>query len=138
MGCTLLLVLVRMVDVINLCRNISDGVRPFMPPCSLVSLYAFTKISYLSLPSSMFGISSTARNSFFTILLYASIFPCNCLNETCFPAVDHGWSNVVPPAYFGHRRTCGQYFQHYIGLLFSSPSSTWHILYPPKCILRLA
>ena len=36
-----------MVDVINLCRNISDGVRPFMPPCSLVSLYAFTNISYL-------------------------------------------------------------------------------------------
>jgi hypothetical protein len=50
-----------MVDVINLCRNISDGVRPFMPPCSLVSLYAFTKISYLSLPSFMFGISSIAR-----------------------------------------------------------------------------
>ena len=58
MGYTLLLVLVCIVDVINLCRNISDGVRPFIPPCSLVSLYAFTKISYLSLPSSMFGISS--------------------------------------------------------------------------------
>ena len=74
MGYTLLLVIVCTVDVINLCRNISDGVRPFIPPCSLVSLYAFTNISYLSLPSSMFGISSTARNSFFTILLYASIF----------------------------------------------------------------
>ena len=31
-----------------------------MPPCSLVSLYAFTKISYLCLPSTMFGISSIA------------------------------------------------------------------------------
>ena len=51
----------------------SDGVRPFMPPCSLVSLFAFTNISYLCLPSTMFGISSIARNSFFTILLYASI-----------------------------------------------------------------
>ena len=73
------LIFVRVVDVINLCRNISDGVRPFMPPCSLVSLYAFTNISsYLCLPSTMFGISFIARNSFFTILLYASIFPCNC------------------------------------------------------------
>jgi hypothetical protein len=44
MGYTLLLVLVRMVDVINLCRNISDGVRPFIPPFSLVSLYALTNI----------------------------------------------------------------------------------------------
>ncbi len=64
MGYTLLLVLVRMVDVINLCRNISDGVRPFIPPFSLVSLYALTNIlSYLILPSSVFGISSTVRNS---------------------------------------------------------------------------
>ena len=37
MGYTLLLVIVRTVDVINLCRNISDGVRPLIPPCSLVS-----------------------------------------------------------------------------------------------------
>src|SRR5215831_2280600 len=56
-------------DLINLCRNISDGVRPFIPPCSLVSLYALTNISYLNFPSSMLDISSTARNSFFTILL---------------------------------------------------------------------
>ena len=34
--------------------------------------------SYLCLPSTMFGISSIARYSFFTTLLYASIFPCNC------------------------------------------------------------
>ena len=51
---TLLLVLIRMVDIINLCRNTSDGVRPLIPPCSLVSLYALTKISYLCLPSFMF------------------------------------------------------------------------------------
>ena len=72
------LVLVCVLDVINLCRNISDGVRPFMPPCSLVSLYALTNLSYLCLPSSMFGIYSNAMNSLFTILLYASTFPCNC------------------------------------------------------------
>src|SRR5215207_7720219 len=71
------LVFVRIVDVINLCRNTSAGIRPLIPPCSLVSLYALTNISYLGLPSSIFGISSTARNSFFTILLYASIFPCS-------------------------------------------------------------
>src|SRR5262249_1824948 len=65
-------------DLINLCRNISDGVRPFIPPYSLVSLYALTNISYLNFPSFMLDISSTARNSFFTILLYASTFPCNC------------------------------------------------------------
>ena len=73
MGYTLLLVLVRMVDVINLCRNISDGVRPFMPPCSLVSLYALTNIlSYLILPSSVFGISSTARNSLLSCYMLLS------------------------------------------------------------------
>jgi hypothetical protein len=58
-----------MVDVINLCRNISDGARPLIPPCSLASLYALTNMSYLSLLSSMFGMSSSnARNSLFTIL----------------------------------------------------------------------
>jgi hypothetical protein len=31
-----------MVDVINLCRNISDGVRPLIPSCSFASLYAVT------------------------------------------------------------------------------------------------
>ena len=62
------------MDVINLCRKISDGVRPFMPPCSLVSLYALTNISYLCLASSKFGISSNAMNSLFTTLLYASTF----------------------------------------------------------------
>ena len=75
MGYTLCLFLACMVDVINLCRNISEGVRPLIPPCSLTSLYALTNISYLNLPSSMFCMSSNARNSFFTILLYASIFP---------------------------------------------------------------
>ena len=75
MGYTFCLVLVYVLDVINLCRNISDGVRPFMPPCSLVSLYALTNMSYLCLPSSMFDMSSTARNSFFTVLLNASILP---------------------------------------------------------------
>jgi hypothetical protein len=35
-------------------------------------------VSYLSFPSSILAISSIFRNSFFTILLYASIFPCNC------------------------------------------------------------
>ena len=32
-----------MVDVINLCRNTSDGVRPLIPPCFLVSFYTFNK-----------------------------------------------------------------------------------------------
>jgi|SRR5689334_21282511 hypothetical protein len=63
MGYTFCLVLVYVLDVINLCRNISDGVRPFMPPCSLVSLYALTNMSYLCLPSSMVRISSNAMNS---------------------------------------------------------------------------
>src|SRR5215510_15463665 len=35
-------------------------------------------IEYLLLPSSTSEIFSTARNSFLTILLYASIFPCSC------------------------------------------------------------
>src|SRR6476620_12275290 len=77
MGYTFCLVLVYVLDVINLCRNISDGVRPFMPPCSLVSLYALTNMSYLCLPSPMFCISSNAMNSLFTTSLYASTIPCN-------------------------------------------------------------
>ena len=63
-----------MVDVINLCRNISDGVRPFIPPCSLVSLYAFTNISYLSLPSSVFGISSLLLETHFSLSCYMLLF----------------------------------------------------------------
>ena len=81
MGYTFCLVLVYVLDVINLCRNISDGVRPFMPPCSLVSLYALTNMSYLCLPSSMVRISSNAMNSLFTTSLYASTLPCNCGQE---------------------------------------------------------
>jgi diadenosine tetraphosphate (Ap4A) HIT family hydrolase len=41
-------VLVGIVAVIDFCRNISDGVRPLIPSCSLASLYALTNISYLS------------------------------------------------------------------------------------------
>jgi hypothetical protein len=44
------------MDAINLLRNISEGIRPLIPPYSLASLYDFTNISYHSLPSSMFGI----------------------------------------------------------------------------------
>ena len=64
-------------DLLNVCINISDGVSPFIPPCSLLSLYALTNISYLRFPSSMLDTSSTEMNSFLTILLYASIFPCS-------------------------------------------------------------
>ena len=46
--------------------------------CSLSSLYALTNIEYLLFPSSTLEIFSTAKNSFLTILLYASIFPCSC------------------------------------------------------------
>jgi hypothetical protein len=41
-------VLVGIVAVIDFRRNISDGVRPLIPSCSLASLYALTNISYLS------------------------------------------------------------------------------------------
>ena len=58
MGYTLLRALVCVLDVINLCRNISVGARPLIPPCSLVSLYVFTNMSCLCLPSSMFGKAS--------------------------------------------------------------------------------
>lgn len=34
-------------DLLNVCRNISDGVRPFIPPCSIVSLYDLTNISHI-------------------------------------------------------------------------------------------
>ena len=51
---------VYILDLINLCRNISDGVRPFIPPCSLVSLYALTNMSYLNFPSSMVIFSNAA------------------------------------------------------------------------------
>ena len=71
------LVLFLLCDLLNVCRNISDGVSPFIPPCSLLSLYAMTNISYLSFPSSILDMSSTEMNSFFTILLYASTFPCS-------------------------------------------------------------
>ena len=69
------LVLFLLCNILNVCRNISDGVSPFIPPCSLLSLYAMTNISYLCFPSSMLDMTSTEMNSFFTILLYASIFP---------------------------------------------------------------
>src|SRR5574342_497530 len=38
----------------------------------------YKHIEYLLFPSSALGIFSTARNSFLTILLYASILPCSC------------------------------------------------------------
>ena len=51
MGYTFLLGII--IDVMRsiecFCRNISDRVRPFIPPCSLVSLYALTNMSYLTL-----------------------------------------------------------------------------------------
>jgi hypothetical protein len=36
------LVLFLVSDLLNVFRNISDGVSPFIPPCSLLSLYAMT------------------------------------------------------------------------------------------------
>jgi hypothetical protein len=46
-GDTFLLGIFLVCDLLNVCRNISDGVSPFIPPCSLLSLYALTNISYL-------------------------------------------------------------------------------------------
>ena len=49
-----------------------------MLPCSPSSLYALTNIEYIFFPSSTLGMFSTAKNSFLTKLLYASILPCSC------------------------------------------------------------
>jgi hypothetical protein len=62
---------------LNVCRNISDGVSPFIRPCFLLSL-SLANISYLSFPSSiLLDMCSAEMSSFLTILLYASTFYCN-------------------------------------------------------------
>lgn len=59
MGYTLLLgSCIRTVDVINLCRNTSDGMRPLIPPCSLASSYTFTNMLYLDRDVLMTGAST--------------------------------------------------------------------------------
>ena len=55
------------------CRNISDGVRPFIPPCSLVSLYALTNIYHTLIFHHLcwiYHLQLLRTHSLFTILLY--------------------------------------------------------------------
>src|SRR4249920_1169553 len=59
------------------------------------------------------------------------------MNETCSPAINQGWSDIVLSADFSRRSTCGQYLHYYVSLLFSSPFSTRHVKHPPKCLLKL-
>ena len=56
-----------MVDVINLCRNFSDGERGETSPVSFIYFRKHVIVHLFSVI--LLGRSSIARNSFFTILL---------------------------------------------------------------------
>ena len=95
-----------MVDVINLCRNISDGVRPFMPPCSLVHctllqryhilVYHRLCLVYPQLLGTHFSLSCymllfslvTADRNLVFVYPLSDCVPRKCLNildVNCFP-----------------------------------------------------
>ena len=69
---------VRILNVISLCRNNSDGVRPLIPPGFLYLFYHLTnRASYLSLPSSMFELCSAAATTHFSLSCYMPILFCS-------------------------------------------------------------
>ena len=71
---------VRILNVISLCRNNSDGVRPLIPPGFLYLFYHLTnRASYLSLPSSMFELCSAAATTHFSLSCYMPILFCSCV-----------------------------------------------------------
>jgi tetratricopeptide (TPR) repeat protein len=125
---------------LNVCRNISDGVNPFIPPCSLVSLYALTNISYLLIkpigyPTSSIPLLPPPRMENTTRLVYNSYYGAGYLQGKANAWSDRQLNYTTPdytcpypnPPYTSY---CKGYHEAY-GFNWNG-TSTWNQLHPIK------